>query len=103
MDPACLSLGNGQRSGAERFLCGDIPSVQSRGLGSAGGCSQPGCSLIHSAREGFHSPLVEAQPSRRAGLVPDGRWPRGALPADSLLWAPLGTEALSTYVVPLPK
>lgn len=85
----------------ERFLCGDTPSVQP--CGSAGGCSQPGWALIHSARDRLHSPLVEARRSRRAGPVPDGRWPGGALCADSLLWASLGTEALSTYVVPLPK
>lgn len=87
----------------ERFLCGDTPSVQPRGLGSAGGCSQPGWALIHSARDGLHSPWVEARPSRRAGPVPDGRWPGGGLHADSWLWASLGTEALSTYAVPLPK
>lgn len=73
MDPACLSLGNGRGlEQRERFLCGDIPSVQPNGLGSAGGCSQPGSSLIHSAREGFHSPLVEAWPSRRAWCLMAG-------------------------------
>lgn len=57
--------------------------------------TQPGRDFIH--------PWWMLGPSRRAGLVPDGRWPRGALPADSLLWASLGTKALSTSVVPLPK
>lgn len=101
--PCLPFFGQWQRPGAERFLCGDTLSVQARGLSSAGGCSQPGWALIHSARDGLHSLLVEAWPSRRAGPVPGGRWPGGALRADSPPWASPGTEALSTYVVALPK
>lgn len=99
--PCLPFFGQWQRPGAERFLCGDTPSVQAHGLSSAGGCSQPGWALIHSARDGLHSPLGEAWPSRRAGPVPGGRWPGGALRADSSRWASPGTEAQSTYVVAL--